>query len=88
MEEWRLIDTAQIRAVFGGMKRGVRLRNIKMLGLISLDRVFHVILNMFRYGRKLFSVFEELHINGFLKSKVTYLILNIYVNGYIYKYHI
>lgn len=45
MEEWRLIDTAQIRAVFGGMKRGVRLRNIRMLGLISLDRVFHVILN-------------------------------------------
>lgn len=34
---------AQIRAVFGKPKRG-----IKMLGLISLDRVLHIILNMFR----------------------------------------
>lgn len=65
---------AQIRAVFGKQKRG-----IKMLGLISLDRVFHIILNMFRYSRKLFYVFEELHINEFLKSKVMYLIL-IYIN--------
>ena len=55
-------------------------KGIKMLGLISLDRVFHIILNMFRYSRKLFYVFEELHINEFLKSKVMYLIL-IYITA-------